>query len=426
MWIGGSGNMQRGHIYEGDCRGKTYFYIRYLDDVIVDGQTIRKQVSKQLVEKHSPAPGGGIYEKTRAGKPNEALRILAAGVMQEINERQRSSKRQKPESNMSVADFWEKVYLPYCEEIVAVTGKSRMKPSTVRGYKQIWNSHLKNHFGKITLREYEPSTGRQLLRSLVNTQNSTSIKHVKSVASSIFSHAVDEEVISMNPWRDVKVPKDAIQPENTQHYTVEESEDLISALVDHVDCQLVIALACFLGLRPGEIAALKWEDFDTDCVHIRRSVWRTFVGTPKTAESVSDIPLVDDRIKVPLELWRQKSGQPKSGWVFPNEKGTPVNIENLKRRVIMPHVTGDEECIRCKKTPEKSTVEWKALYSGRRGACTAVIESTSRAEIAQALLRHKSMQTTLDFYKKQISSDAFREGLRQVAAATTKRLSGIS
>jgi integrase len=48
----------------------------------------------------------------------------------------------------------------------------------------------------------------------------------------------------------------------TAHYTLEEAENIISALVDHVDAQLVMALSFFLGLRPGEIAGLKWEDFD--------------------------------------------------------------------------------------------------------------------------------------------------------------------
>jgi hypothetical protein len=36
----------------------------------------------------------------------------------------------------------------------------------------------------------------------------------------------------MNPWREVKMPKDAVEPQRTNHYTLEEAEDLISALVN--------------------------------------------------------------------------------------------------------------------------------------------------------------------------------------------------
>lgn len=85
------------------------------------------------------------------------------------------------------------------------------------------------------------------------------MKHIKALGTTIFSYAVVEEFLTLNPWHEVKIPQDAIEPERTQHYTIEEAEDLISALVDHVDCQLVIALSYFLGLRPGEIAALRWK-----------------------------------------------------------------------------------------------------------------------------------------------------------------------
>jgi integrase len=81
-----------------------------------------------------------------------------------------------------------------------------------------------------------------------------------------------------------------------QHYTFEEAENIISALVDHLDCQLIMAFACFLGLRPSEIAAPRCEDFDSDCVRIRRGVVNGRVGTPKTPASVADIPLVDSRV----------------------------------------------------------------------------------------------------------------------------------
>jgi integrase len=222
----------------------------------------------------------------------------------------------------------------------------------------------------------------------------------------------------MNPWHDVSMPDDAIEPEQTEHYTLEEAEDMISALIDHVDCQLVIALSCFLGLRPGEIAALRWEDFDSDFLHNRGSVVRGNVDTPKTKESVADLPLVEPRILIPLNLWRRKSGNPRDGWVFPSQNDTPVDLHNLIARVIVPHIEGSD-CIRCEIKPKKSAVTWKSLYAGRRGSCTLTVEATGgNYAVAQALLRHKSMTTTLNVYKKQISPEAFKSGLQTLAAVT--------
>jgi integrase len=173
---------------------------------------------------------------------------------------------------MRVVDFWEMVFLPYCEKIREVTGEPRMKPSTVRGFKQIWGQHLKAHFGETSLGEYEPVTGSRLLRSLVDTQRKATLKHIKALGTAIFKLAVAREFIKVNPWHDVLTPGDAVESEKTAHYTLEEAEDMVTALVDYVDCQLVLGLACFFGLRPGELAALKWEDFDTenDVVNVRR------------------------------------------------------------------------------------------------------------------------------------------------------------
>jgi integrase len=77
-------------------------------------------------------------------------------------------------------------------------------------------------------------------------------------------------------------------------------------------------------------------------------------------------------------------------------------------------------CEVCDKVPKKSGVEWKTLYAGRRGACTAVIESTNgNYAVAQALLRHKSMTTTLNVYKKAITPEAFKKGMKLLEAAAT-------
>ena len=66
---------------------------------------------------------------------------------------------------MAIAVFWESRYLPYCKETLQLTGRPRKKPSTIRGYEQIWRQHLKSHFGNITLQEYEAHMGTQLLQT---------------------------------------------------------------------------------------------------------------------------------------------------------------------------------------------------------------------------------------------------------------------
>ena len=186
-----------------------------------------------------------------------------------------------------IVDYWEKRYLKYCEETITVgprAGQQRLKPSTLRGYKQVYRQHLKEHFGKCTLQKYQPAMGVRLLDSLTAKQGWHVLKYIKAVGSAIFKRAVKDQIISVNPWSAVEMPDDAAEPGQTQHYTREESEDLVSALVDHVDCQLVLSLACFLALGPAEIQGLQWGDVDHDWLHIRRNVVLGKEGTTKTIE----------------------------------------------------------------------------------------------------------------------------------------------
>src|ERR1035441_10610225 len=305
------GRIQQGYIYESSGA----FFVRYYITEIVDGNPVRVQRSHRLCEKS---------EKYYA-RNAKSVKLLRNDFMQKVNTQQASGR--STQQDMTISDFWEQRYLPYCEEIVQLTGKARKKPSTVRGCKQIWKQHLKAHFGKMTLQGYEPYMGTQFLQSLTSTQGKNTLKHIKALGSLLFKRAVIEQRIKVNPWHDVSMPDDVIESESTKHYTLEEAENIISALVDHVDCQLVMALSCFLALRPGEIAALRWEDVDSvpddqglRWIHIRRAVARNVIGETKTTSSVASLPLIAP-VLIPLDLWRAKRGKPSEGWLFPNGKG---------------------------------------------------------------------------------------------------------
>jgi integrase len=191
--------------------------------------------------------------------------------------------------SMTVAEFFDARYLPHCEEFVQSKKPPgpRQRSSTIRGHKQIWTQHLEGHFGLLTLQEYEAVLGTRFLKTLVNTQGKTTIKNVRSLGSSIFKLAVSGELIKANPWRDVQMPEDAEESNDTEHYTLSEIKEMISALVDHIDAQLVIALACFMALRPGEIPAVSWPDIDSHWLHVRQNVVRGIVGRPKTRKSIA-------------------------------------------------------------------------------------------------------------------------------------------
>jgi len=382
MSLGGHmGRYQSGHIYEASGA----FFVRYYVSAIVDGKATRVQRSYRLCGKDDK-----YHSRTC-----KAVKQKAAEHMDTVNA------NAAPVNDQTIAAFWEKTYLPFAEE--------NLRASTVHGYKQIWGQHLSTQFGTTALRDYKTHMGSLFLTSLSKKLGRATIQHIRSLASGIFAHAVNVGVIESNPWHDVKVLGKTKEPGETAHYTLQEAEDIISALVEHVDCQLIVALAFFLGLRPGEIQGLRWEDIDSDpdeqglrWIHIRRAVARNVIGETKTTSSVASLPLIAP-VLIPLNLWRAKRGNPVEGWIFPNGKGKPVDLRSIIGRTIVPTLAAKK-------------IEWKTLYAGRRGAATILTQLTGDALAAKELLRHKNIAVTTDKYVKAIP-EALLKGIKLLEAA---------
>ncbi len=395
--IGGMARHQRGYIYE----ASNAFHVRYYVTDIVEGKPVKKQRSHRLCTKD---------RSTGHGSPSAmAVRSLCEDFMRTVNEREHTPQRLA--QDLMVVDFWQHHYLPYCSKEWKGTG---MRASTLSGYKQLWKHHLKDHFGSLTLQGYTADVARRFLSSLKTKHGKNTLRHIRALASAMFSEAIERGLRNDNPWH-VKLPKDCKETKPTEHYTMEEAENLISVLVEHVDAQLVIALCCFLGLGPAEISGLQWGDVDNDWIHIRRNKpVHGKVGPPKTQERMASVPIID-HVRVPLELWRGKCADTADGaWVI-------ADLPNMLNRVILPHVKGEKECVRCGNTPKASIVEWKGLYAGRRGAVTAIIEATNgNYAVAQAMARHKSMTTTLNVYKKQITRQGLLAGMEQFQKSLKK------
>src|SRR5579864_1656531 len=313
LWGGHMGRYQSGYVYE----ASNAFFVRYYVTEIVDGKPTRVQRSHRLCTKDDK------YH-SRTCKPVKSLRDE---FMKPINEGNGAATQ-----DITVAQFWKDTYEPFAKE--------NLKASTVHGYRQIWGEgceckdancgHLKKHFGDIAMRDYKTHMGTNYVTALAKKFGKHTVQHIRSLASGIFSHAVSTGKIESNPWHDVKVLGKTKAPGKTKHYTLDEARAVISALVERVDCQLIVALACFLGLRPGEISGLRWEDIDTipgeqgrRWIHISRAVARNVVGETKTPESAASLPLYAP-LPLLLDLWRQKSGGKNEGWIFPNGNNNPV------------------------------------------------------------------------------------------------------
>jgi integrase len=298
---------------------------------------------------------------------------------------------------MGVVEFWDKVYLPFIES------NNNLKPSTVWGYKQIWNLHLKPHFGTLHLTDYKTHMMSNFLTLLAKTLRPRTLNSIKWLASAVFAHAVATGNCETNPIRDAMVLGKTLGHGDTKSYTLEEIENVISALVDRVDAQLVMALSFFAGMRKGEIQGLQWNDIDDELIHVRRAFSRGVVGTPKSKKSIRSLPIIQP-VRGLLMLWREKAGD--GVWLFPNSEGNAWDMADFAHKVIKPAL-------------RKAKVEWKGFHSGRRGLGTELRSLTGNSTAARDVLGHTTTRVTEGSYEHRLPEDALR-GMRLLEAKTIK------
>ena len=389
---------QQGHIYEASGS----FYVRYRATQIVDGKAIREQCSQWLCEKD-----GKRYKNVK----DKNVKLLRDKFMLTVNE---SGARISPRE-ITVVDFYQNTYLPF------ITANLRV--STVHGYAKIWKQHLKSHFNRMTLREYRTHIASQLLTRLAGKPSQLgrqSLNNIRSLASAIFTHAVNTGVIESNPWHDAKVLGKVKQPAGTAHYTLTHTIQMIAALTGYPQEQAIIALACFLGMRPGEIQGLQWQDITPDgWIHIRRAIVRRVIGETKTRlrapasmlcscglplSMCQRLPLIDP-VRVMLDAWRDvfDDSLKVTSWIFQNRMGKPADIADINRRIIKPVL-------------QAQGIEFKGLYPGRRGAATILTELTGDAIAAQQLLRHTDLAVTTKNYIQMLPASLMK-GVKLLEAA---------
>jgi hypothetical protein len=172
---------QQGEVFE---RSGSW-YLRYYRDDFANGQTVRKRVTKKLVRRSNE------FRSQRDVLTGCARRINE--ILAPINER-----RDQPEAAMTLATFTEERFLKHIEDKIAQGYK---KPSTLRFYTVVYNTHLKESVGKITLRDFTTLDAQNLFDEIDTTKNLShkSLQRIQTGLSAIFTLAKQRNLVQANP-----------------------------------------------------------------------------------------------------------------------------------------------------------------------------------------------------------------------------------
>lgn len=299
-----------------------------------------------------------------------------------------------PESSMTLSEFVEKIYLPYVEELRA---------STKKGYREIWTNHISKRVGSIRMREFRTVDASRMLKAIAdeNDLTKTTLQHIKSVLSAIFTHAKNEGAFDgVNPVQDARIPRNAREPGETFAYNLREIRSILDALP--LLPKAIVATASFAGLRHGELRALEWLDYQGDSLNVSRSIWKSFINRPKTRASAQAVPVIRQLAEI-LNEYRTSMGNPKDGVVFHSGSGEHLDFDKLAVRVVRPAV-------------ESLRLEWHGWHGFRRGIASNLYELGANDKIVQRILRHAKPHVTRERYIKAFDP-AVMAAMKQMEAA---------
>lgn len=267
------------------------WYVRYWERRNIGGTVERKRVTQHL---------GSVT--TRGKRPPADIEREAERHMAIVNGGAIPAER-----IVTISDFVDRVYLPWIDQ--------HKRPSTAKGYRDIWEDHLKPLSGQVWLKDTRTYHVQGWLNQIGSGKLSrNTLKHVKSVVSAIFTLAKQQDYFQgENPARDTAINPGAAEPQETYAYFLEEIHNILSLLPE--PAATAFAIAAFMGLRHGEIRGLLWENYRDGEMQVSRSIWNGRVTDPKTRKGRAPVPVIR-QLAERLEMHRLRCRNTESGPIF--------------------------------------------------------------------------------------------------------------
>lgn len=210
--------------------------------------------------------------------------------------------------------------------------------STLVKYKEVFELHIKPHFGSKRLDEIKKRHVKDFVGELKGKELSTSRSQViLSVLSGMFENAVEDELISVNPCQ--KMRKYCGKDKRRDIVPLTPTE--VQETLENATALKFVLYAAYLvdvrtGLRLGELLALEWMDFDLDnrTVEVNKTYnYHLDQTRPPKNKKTRTLDLTPACVEALRKLRAKRKVASISGLVFTDAKGKRLNYAYLQRKL---------------------------------------------------------------------------------------------
>lgn len=267
-------------------------------------------------------------------------------------------------------------------------GRNR-KAKTIIGYEHALQKHVLPALGNLRIGDVTYSCLEAFVSDLSERLAPASVRGVFKVVKLILDHAARDGRIRVNPARTVPLPR--VAAAEMLFLTAEQVAALAAEITPAY--ATLIKFACYTGLRPGEVAALRVKDVDlrTGAVRVRATLadlgGKLLETEPKTRAARRTVTM-PRFVLIELRAYLAERAFQPEAFVFTGERGGALRMGNLRCRHFRPAVT--------RALPPQ--LHGLRLHDLRHTYASLLVAQGAHPKEMAELMGHSSVMTTLDRY----------------------------
>lgn len=360
-------------------------------DILVDGSNVLDMIMQEVLKQHPyaitpPSTSGGRWQTFYKDENGNRKNIKATSEKLLIKKLVKIYSANQYIDKITFIDLFNE-WIVYKE---SVTNSS----NTIKRHHQHYKKYLLNSkLHNMPIKKIDELLLEQMCNNLVKEHNLSNKEwgNVRTIIKGMFEFAYRKRYISVNPMPNVKITVKYRQVVKKTGRTQTFNKDELNALYEYLDRMymetsdtsfLCIKLNMLLGLRVGELVAVKWEDVDDTYIHIvreeiRNQVTNQYEVVEHTKTNTDRFVILPDKAKKILEQIPKEHE-----YIFVR------NGERLHTRQIAYVL---------EKYAERMSIPVKSTHKMRKTYASMLSANQVPLDCIREMLGHSNLSTTLSY-----------------------------